>query len=108
MDIKLINKTNSVCNLVMKPNFHVFQNLIINLVAFLFLKHRMYLNRPIYIGFTILDMSVVLLYDFHLNYIISMCGSKAQVLFMDTLCYDIHANNKIISIETYDGKWSEM
>ena len=65
---------------------------------------KLYLNRPIYVGFFILDMSKTLMYDFHYNHIKKMYGSSATLLFTDTdsLAYVIQTNDMMNSIYLYD------
>ena len=54
-------------------------------------KSKLYLNQPIYVGFTILDLSKVLMYQFHYEYMKQKHGVNARLLFIntDSLCYEV-------------------
>ena len=58
-------------------------------------KTTVYLNKPKYLGQTILDVSKVLMYEFHYDYIKPKYGEKAKLLFTDTdsLCYEIQTED---------------
>jgi hypothetical protein len=95
VDIKLVNSDKKLSKLVSKPSFHAFKIFSEELAAVHMHKVNLLLNRPIYIGFSILDLSKTLMYDFHYNYVKLKYGSKARLLFTDTdsLCYAIETED---------------
>ncbi|KAK3103044.1 hypothetical protein FSP39_016008 [Pinctada imbricata] len=91
VDIQLVNQEKRLLKLTKKPGFKSFKIFNEDLASIELQKSKLVLNRPIYVGFSILDLSKVLMYDFHYNYIKRKYGNTAQLLFTDTdsLCYDI-------------------
>ena len=59
----------------------IFDN---DLVAIRKHKFTLILNTPAYVGMYILDLSKVLMYEFHHDYIKNKCGSNSKLLFIDT------------------------
>ena len=55
-----------------------------NLVAIRKSKITLTLNKPAYIGMCILDLSKVLMYEFHYDYIKNKYGKELRLLFTDT------------------------
>ena len=66
-----------------------------NLVAVNMKKERLKLYKPSFVGMCILDLSKVLMYDFHYSYIKAKYNEKVKLLFTDTdsLCYYITTND---------------
>ena len=91
VDIRLVTKEEQLEKLVKKPNFDRINIFSEDLVAVHMKKTTIQLNKPIYSGMSILDLSKTLMYDFHHNYIKKKYGKNANLLFTDTdsLCYEI-------------------
>ena len=95
VDVRLINSEEKGKSLAKKPNFQHCTILSENLCAIQMRKADVYFNKPIYLGMCILDISKILMYDFHYNYIKSKYGNKSKLLFTDTdsLCYEIQTDD---------------
>ena len=91
VDIRLISRNNVAQNVAAKPNYDCCTIFDENLIAVHVKKTKLYVNKPVYLGMSILDRSKSLMYDFHYNYINTKYGDKAKLLFTDTdsLAYEI-------------------
>lgn len=69
--------------LVSKPTFVSSKIFNENLVAVQKIEETLTFNRPAYVIMCILDLSKILMYDFHHNYIQQKYGNKAKLLFTD-------------------------
>ena len=90
-DVQLVNTEERARKLVASPAFESFKHFGGDLVAVQRLKKKNLLNRPLYVGFTILELSKILMYEFHYEFIKKKYGNKAELLFTDTdsLAYDV-------------------
>ena len=96
VDVKLVNTKEKLRKLVAKPNLKsppkIFSE---NLVSVHMRKTSLTMNKLVYLGMCILDLSKTIMYDFHYNYIKSKYADKAKLLFTDTdsLMYEIETED---------------
>ena len=85
VDVKLVNTEEKLKKLVAKPNLKsppkIFSE---NLVSVHMKKTSLTMNKPVYLGMCILDLSKTIMYDFYYNYLKEKYGDKAKLLFSDT------------------------
>ena len=84
VDVKLVNSEEKFKKLVAKPNYESKKTFDENLVSVHMKKTSLTMNKPVYLGMCILDLSKIIMFDFHYNYIKPKYGNKAKLLFTDT------------------------
>ena len=63
-DIKLVTTDEKINELVSEPNYHTKKRFSENLLAIEMKKTKAKMNKPIYLGMSILDISKTLMYKF--------------------------------------------
>ena len=94
INVKLINDKKTYQEIVNKPNFISQKIIDKNFAAVHCSKKVLTLNKPIYVEFCILDLSKLLMYQFHYDYVLKAFNG-AELLFTDTdsLVYKIRDSN---------------
>ena len=90
-NIMLVNNEEEYLKNVMKPNFKSGTLLGPNLMGCEMGKVRVVMNKPVYLGQAILDLSKTIMYEFHYDYMIPKYGDRLKLCYMDTdsLIYSI-------------------
>ena len=86
-DIKLVNNKEKYLKTVMKPNFKSGTLLGPDLMGCEMGKIKVVMNKPVYLGQAILDLSKTIMYEFHYDYMIPKYGNKIKLCYMDTDSY---------------------
>ena len=95
VNVKLVDTGEQFKKLASKPNYDSRKIFNDNLVSVHMKKTSLTMNKPVYLGMSILDLSKNVMYDFHYRYIKPKYGSKAKLLFTDTdsLLYEIETED---------------
>ena len=83
-DMKLVTNEQKYKKYVMKPNFKDSVQFSENLIGVELGKTEVMMNKPVYLGQAILDLSKTVMYEFHYDYVKPKYGSKVQLAYMDT------------------------
>lgn len=93
----ITNKRHGAERLISQPNFHKLTIFSENCAAIQLKLTKIILDRPLYIGFTVLELSKMHLYNFHYSVMKSIYGEKASLCYTDTdsLLYYITDTNDV-------------
>ena len=83
-DIKIVTTNERRSKLASEPNYHSTKYISKDFLIMEMQKTEVKMNKPIYLGQAILDISKTLMYEFWCDYRQSKYGDKVNVCYMDT------------------------
>ena len=89
ISVKLINNSKAYARYVSKLNFNSQKIFSKNFVAIHQIKSVLILDKPIYVGFSVLELSKLLIYKFHYEYVKNKFDAKLFFTDTDSLVYEI-------------------
>ena len=89
-DIKLVTTDKRRNQLVAEPNYHTTKWFSENLLAIEMKKTKVKMNKPIYLGLSILEISKTLMYEFWCDYMKPKYGDNVKLCYMDTDSFIMH------------------
>ena len=94
-DIKLVTTDKKGSKLVSEPNYHTINLISEDLSIIDIKKAKVKMNKPIYLGLSILEISKMLMYELWYDYMKPKYNDNAKLCFMDTDSFimNIKTNN---------------
>ena len=94
-DVKLVTNESKYIKYVIKPNFKSSVCFSENLMGMEMGKVKVVMNKPVYLGQAILDLSKLVMYEFHYDYIKPKYDENVKLCYMDTdsLIYHIKTDD---------------
>ena len=83
-DIKLVTTDKKRSKLVSEPNYHTINLISEDLSIIEIKKTKVKMNKPIYLGLSILEMSKTLMYEFWYDYMKPKYDDNVKLCYMDT------------------------
>ena len=94
-DIKLVTTDKKRSKLVSEPNYHTINLIFEDLSIIEMKKTKVKMDKPIYLGLSILEISKILMYEFWYDYMKPKYGNDVKLCYMDT-------DSFIMNIKTND------
>ena len=89
-DIKLVTINKKRNKLVSEPNYHTINLISKDLSIIEMRRTKVKINKPIYLGLSILEINRILMYEFWYDYIKPKYGDNAKLCYTDTGSFIIH------------------
>ena len=89
-NIKLVTTERRRNYLASEPNYHTTKFFTENLLAIEMKKTQITMNKPVYLGLSILDLSKTVMYEFRYDYVKPKYGENAKHCYMDTDSFIVH------------------
>ena len=102
-NIKLVTTDEKYFHMVMRPNFKSGVLFGENLMGCEMGKIKVVMNKPAYLGQAILDLSKIMMYEFHYDYIIPKYRDRLKLCYMDTDSLVYHIKTEDFYADIADG-----
>ena len=94
-DIKLVKTDCKRNKLVSEPNYHTMKLITENLSIIEMKKGKVKMNKPIYLGLSMLEISKIIIYEFWYDYMKRKYGDMVKLCYTDT-------DSLVMTIKTKD------
>ena len=88
-NIKLVKTERRRSYLASEPNYHTTKFFTENLLA-IEMRTQILMNKPVYSGLSILDLSKTVMYEFWYVYVKPKYGENVKLFYMDTGSFTVH------------------
>ena len=89
-DIKLVTTDKKRSKLVSEPNYHTLNLISENLSIIEMKRAKVKMNKPIYLGLSISEISKILMYEFWYDYMKPKYNDNVRLCYMDTHSFVMH------------------
>ena len=89
-DIKLVTTEAKRNKFALEPNYHTTKCISKDILIIEMKKAEVKINKPIYLGQAILDLSKTLMYEFWYDYLKYMYGDKIKLCYTNTDSFIMH------------------
>ena len=93
-DIKLFTTDKKRSKLVSEPNYHTMNYISEDLSIIEMKRTKVKMNKPIYLGLSIIDISKILMYEFWYNYMKPKYNDNVKLCYMDTDSFVMNIKTK--------------
>ena len=97
-DIKLVTTDKKRSKLVSEPNYHSINLISENLSIIETKKTKIKMNKPIYLGLSILEISKILMYEFWYDHMKPKYNDNVKLCYMDSDNFVMHNKTNLILI----------
>ena len=95
-NIKLVTIARTRNYSVSEPNYHTIKFFTEDLLAMEIRKTQTLMNKPLYLGLSILGLSKTVMYDFWFDYVKPKYGQNVKLFYMDPDSFIVHVKTEDI------------
>ena len=93
INVRFVNNEKDFLKYTSRPTYVTHKLFDKDFAAIHEIKPVLILNKPIYVGFTVLELSKSMTYHFHYNFIKKNFNAELLFTDMDTLTYEVKSEN---------------